>query len=292
MIKAFIRLIRLNNLLIMLFSQVLSYYFLSSHIGLSDLLAPRFIYLCLATLLVGAGGYIINDYIDVKLDLINKPDKVVVGNMISRRWSMFLHLIVNGLALLLGLFIGVKVTIAIAAAAVLLWLYSVSFKRQFLIGNVVVSVLSAFVIIINYVFDNSLNTELVIAYSFFAFMLTLLREIIKDTEDIRGDGKFNCRTIPIVAGVRKTKNLLLALTVIFMATVFVYTSFYACTFPFSHPFTAGAIVFYMVALVLVPLFILLYLLRKADTTYDFNRLSLYTKLIMVSGMLSMIFWKF
>ncbi|MES2781111.1 MAG: UbiA family prenyltransferase, partial [Bacteroidota bacterium] len=121
MIIAFLRLIRFNNLLIMLCTQVLSYYFLSPHIQLQDLQEPRFLSLCLATLLVGAGGYIINDYLDVKLDLINKPTKVVVGQIISRRWTMFLHFSMNTIALMLGIYIGAKVTIAIVLAAILLW---------------------------------------------------------------------------------------------------------------------------------------------------------------------------
>ncbi len=275
----------------MLFTQVLSYYFLSPHIGLSHLLETRFIFLCLATLLVGAGGYIINDYLDVKLDLINKPSKVVVGQIISRRWTMFLHFSMNAIAVVLGLGIGTKVTLAIIVAALLLWIYSVSLKRQFLAGNVLVSCLSAFVIVINYLYDNSLQESLIWAYSFFAFMLTLLREIIKDTEDIRGDGKFDCKTIPIVIGVRRTKILLQYATGVFAILLFVYTSFYAAAYPFEYTLTRGSFIFYMITFVIIPLLILLYFIKTADTSSDFHRLSTYTKLIMVTGMLSMIFWK-
>lgn len=275
----------------MLFTQVLSYYFLSPHIQLSHLLETRFVFLCLATLLVGASGYIINDYLDVKLDLINKPDKVVVGQTISRRWTMFLHFCMNAIALVLGIWIGAKVTLAIITAAVMLWVYSVSLKRQFLAGNVLVSCLSAFVIILNFIYDNSLQESLIWAYSFFAFMLTLLREIIKDTEDIRGDGKFNCKTIPIVIGVRKTKNILQYATGIFALLLFVYTSFTAGSYPFIYSFTRGSFIFYMMVFVIIPLLILLYIIKTADTSSDFHRLSTYTKLIMVTGMLSMVFWK-
>jgi 4-hydroxybenzoate polyprenyltransferase len=291
MIIAFLRLIRFNNLLIMLFTQVLSYYFLSPHIGIEQLLETRFIFLCMATLLVGAGGYIINDYLDVKLDLINKPTKVVVGQTISRRWTMFLHFSMNAIALVLGIYIGAKVSIAIVIAAVMLWVYSVSLKRQFLAGNVLVSCLAAFVIVINFIYDNSLQESLIWAYSFFAFMLTLLREVIKDTEDIRGDGKFDCKTIPIVLGVRKTKILLQYATGIFAIVLFVYTSFYGASYPFVHSITRGSFFFYMVAFVIVPLIVLLYMIKTADTTSDFHRLSTYTKLIMLTGMLSMIFWR-
>lgn len=291
MLTAFFRLIRFPNLVIMVCTQVLSYYCLSPHIEIADLFETRFIFLCAATLLVGAGGYIINDYLDIKLDLINKPDKVVVGQIISRRWTMFLHFMMNAVAVLLGLYIGTKVTIAIVVAAIFLWVYSVSLKRQFLAGNVLVSCLSAFVIVLNFIYDNSLQESLIWSYSFFAFMLTLLREIIKDTEDIRGDGKFDCKTIPIVIGVRKTKNLLLYLTSAFAVFLFVYSTFYAASYPFVHAITRASFLFYMIFLVILPLFVLLYFIKTADTTSDFHRLSTLTKLIMVLGMISMIFWK-
>lgn len=289
---AFLQLIRINNLLIMLFTQVLSYYFLSAHIGIDQLLEPRFVYLCLATVFVGAGGYIINDYLDINLDLINKPGKVIVGQIISRRWTMFWHFTLNGLALIMGVYIGAKVTIAIACAALLLWVYSVSFKRKFLIGNLLVSLLSAFVIIINYVYDTGLNAGLIIAYSIFAFSITLLREIIKDAEDIRGDGRFDCKTIPIVLGIRQTKNILFYLTFVFIVVLVAYTTLYASAFEFVYPITRVGFLFYMLLGVWAPLGVMLYKIRKADTTSDFTRLSLLAKLIMVTGILSMVFWRF
>src|SRR6478735_7369447 len=177
---AFLRLIRVSNLVIMGCTQVLAYYFLTPHITGSDLLDTRFIMLCLATLLSAAGGYIINDYIDIKLDLINKPNKVVVGQYISRRWSMFWHLFLNLLSIGMGFTIGLKVGLAVASAAVLLWLYSVSLKRTFLAGNVLVALMSSFVIFITVIFNTQLNFPLILCYSLFAFVLSLIREIIKD----------------------------------------------------------------------------------------------------------------
>jgi 4-hydroxybenzoate polyprenyltransferase len=270
---------------------LLSYYFLSQHIGIEQLTAPRFLCLCIATVFVAAGGYIINDYLDIKLDLINKPEKVVVGQIISRRWTMFWHFLLNGSAVLLGFYIGTKVCIAIFSATVLLWIYSVSLKRKFLIGNLLVSSLSAFVIIINFVYDTSLNIALIISYSFFAFILTLLREIIKDAEDIRGDGKFDCKTIPIILGIRKTKSILFYLTFLFVIALFIYTTLYAASFPFINGMARGGFIFYMLIAVICPLGLMLYWIRTADTTADFSRLSSLAKFIMITGLLSMIFWR-
>jgi 4-hydroxybenzoate polyprenyltransferase len=288
---AFFQLIRLKNLVITLFTQIISYFFQSPHITLDHVLKPRFISLCIATMLVAAGGYIINDYLDIKLDLINKPNKVIVGQIISRRWTMFWHSFVNIIALALGVYIGVKVFMAILTATILLWIYSVSLKRKFLVGNLLVSILSSFVIILNYVYDTSLDVNLIIAYSIFAFTLTLLREIIKDAEDIRGDGKFDCETIPIVLGIRKTKSFLFHLAGAFTLGLFVYASLYAVSYPFIFSISKASFLFYMLVFVFIPLGIMLYLIKMADTTSDFSRLSSLAKLIMITGIASMIFWR-
>jgi 4-hydroxybenzoate polyprenyltransferase len=290
-LQAFLQLIRIKNLVITFVTQLFAYYFLSRHIGWDQLVEPRFMSLCLATVFVAAGGYIINDYLDIKLDLINKPEKVVVGQVITRRWTMFWHFLLNGMAVLLGLFIGIKVCIAIFSATVLLWIYSVSLKRKFLIGNILVSALSAFVIIINFVYDTSLDIFLIVSYSFFAFTLTLLREIIKDAEDIRGDGKFDCETIPIVLGIRKTKSILFYLAFAFAIILFIYTTFYAASFPFLNGLARGGLIFYMLIAVIAPLGLMIYWIHTADTTSDFSRLSSLAKVIMVTGMLSMLFWR-
>lgn len=251
----------------------------------------RFILLCLATAATGAAGYIINDYLDVKLDLINKPLKVVVGQQISRRWSMFLHFLLNVLALICGYYIGDKVTLCIALAALLLWIYSVSLKRAFLSGNLLVAGMSAFVLLIIYVYNTAIDLNKIVAYSIFAFLLSLIREIVKDAEDIRGDGKFDCKTLPIVLGIRKTKEILFYTGIVLLLSIFTYTSLQAATYPFQMSFTRGGLLFYMLAFVCVPLGVLLYLIRIADTTSDFHRLSSFCKLIMLTGMLSMVFWK-
>jgi 4-hydroxybenzoate polyprenyltransferase len=285
---AFFRLIRFNNLIIMLVTQVFSYYFLSQHITLENLLETRFIFLCIATIMTAAGGYIINDYLDVKLDLINKPSKVVVGHLISRRWAMFLHLMLNSIALGLGLYIGTKVFLSILIAAILLWIYSVSLKQKILIGNLLVSVLSAFVIIINYVYDISLSLDLILGYSFFAFSLTLIREIIKDTEDMRGDKRFNCKTIPIVLGVRKTKSIVLYISLFFTLFLIIFSTLFAFTTHFMYSISQQWYIVYMLLGVFSPLLLLFYLIKKADTASNFSRISLLLKCIMILGMFSMV----
>lgn len=287
----FLRLIRVSNLLIITFTQVFAYYFLTPSISYQSLLHPEFLYLLLSTFLVAAGGYIINDYMDVMLDLINKPGKVIVGNTISRRWAMFLHLLLNSLALFFALLISKKIALLVLICAICLWLYSQFLKKTYLAGNLLVAALTAFTIWILYVFNPNIMQAGIWVYSLFAFGTTLIREIIKDAEDLRGDQKFKSRTLPIVVGIRKTKNVLFFLQVvlIFLCMVFC-TSFVALSYSSESIFVVFLL--YMLGLVILPMFAQAWMIKIADVKKDFTRLSLLSKLVMLSGIVSMIFWRF
>lgn len=287
----FLRLIRVSNLLIITFTQVFAYYFLTPSISYQSLLQPEFLYLLLSTFLVAAGGYIINDYMDVMLDLINKPGKVIVGNTISRRWAMFLHLLLNSLALFFALLISKKIALLVLICAICLWLYSQFLKKTYLAGNLLVAALTAFTIWILYVFNPNIMQAGIWVYSLFAFGTTLIREIIKDAEDLRGDQKFKSRTLPIVVGIRKTKNVLFFLQVvlIFLCMVFC-TSFVALSYSSESIFVVFLL--YMLGLVILPMFAQAWMIKIADVKKDFTRLSLLSKLVMLSGIVSMIFWRF
>lgn len=286
-----LRLIRISNLLIITFTQVFAYYFLTPSLGIQNLLQKEFIFLLLSTFLVAAGGYIINDYMDVRLDLINKPNKVIVGNTISRRWAMFLHLIINGLAILFALFISKKIALLVFVCAICLWLYSQFLKKTYLAGNLLVAGLTAFTIWILYIFNSNIMLAGIWVYGLFAFTTTLIREIIKDAEDLRGDQKFKSKTLPIVLGIRKTKNILFVLQVVLIVLCMAYcTSFVALSYSSQSIFVVFLL--YMLGLVILPMITEAWLIKTADVKKDFTQLSLLSKVIMLSGILSMIFWRF
>jgi 4-hydroxybenzoate polyprenyltransferase len=289
---SFLKLIRFGNLIIMLATLILARYCLNNYLLLSDLLNLKFLYLIIATLLTGAGGYIINDYYDVKLDLVNKPKKVIVGSSISRRMAMLLHLWFSAGAIVFGMLISIKVVMLITICVFLLWLYSVSLKRQFLIGNIVVAAMSAFVIFILKIYDYNTPSSLILLYSAFAFCISLLREIIKDSEDIKGDSRFDCKTLPIVLGIKKTKKTLITFS-IFLISLLIATIVYANNIiSFELSGTSDFYKIFLLLFTIIPLIVMIYLIRKAEVKSDFSRLSLLTKLIMLSGILSMIFLRF
>jgi len=290
-IFSFFRLIRISNILIMLITVCLAYYCLNDYIIPEDMLESNFIFLVLSVLFTASAGYIINDYYDIKLDLINKPSKVIIGNEISRRVAMLLHTSFNLIAFVLAAFINFKVAIAIIFCSVLLYLYSVYFKKQFLSGNIIISFLSGFMIIILWLFNKSLPLIFAFSYASFSFVITLIREIIKDAEDMKGDSRFDCKTIPIVLGIRRTNKVLINISAVFILLLFAYIFLLSDEDLIRNNARKYLYIFYLIITVVLPLITLIILISKADTKKDYSRLSTLVKIIMLTGIFSMILLK-
>ena len=278
LLVGFYRLIRVPNLLIIVFTQYLARIFL---IGprqqwRSYLLDHRFFLLVLSTVFIAAAGYIINDYYDVKIDTINKPKRVVVGRILRRRLAMIAHTGLNVLGLAIGLYVGKVVFLYNFVAAFGLWLYSNQLKRLPLVGNLVIALLTGASLSILAAYFRQ-HQQLVYTYAIFAFFITLIREIIKDMEDVKGDATFGCQTLPIVWGLRRTKLLLYLLTASFLTVIFLMGNH-------LHLPILG----YLFVVVFLPIVWLLVKLVRADTKKDFGYLSNLCKVIMLNGVLSML----
>lgn len=262
----------------------------------------QFIFICLASVLIAAAGYIINDYFDLNIDQVNKPGKVVVNVLINRRWVIFWHMFLS----LLGLFFTVSalpiaqywhLVLANLASIVLLWFYSTNFKKQLLIGNIVISLLTAWVIAIiflsKYPFTVSeLMTadqdeihffRLTVVYTCFAFVISLIREVIKDMEDMGGDRKYGCRTMPIVWGLNASK-VFVAVWIVVLAAALSILQLYVLPFGWWHS------VVYCMLLIVAPLLLILARLFNAQTPAQFHTLSSMVKMVMLTGILSMVFF--
>jgi 4-hydroxybenzoate polyprenyltransferase len=273
-LSTMVRLTRFWNLAVIGLAQYTTALFL---IGFETLLDWRLFSLCASTILIAAAGYIINDYYDIKIDLINKPQRVVIGKKITRRYAIFFHTLLSVAGVLIGFFAGWIVAAINFFSAFILWWYSNNLKRQPFIGNFTVAFLTGLSIeLVNIAYHQ--NKPLIVIYATFAFFITLVREIIKDMEDLRGDKTFGCKTLPIVLGIRKTRFLIYLILVIFILTVFALNFFYA-----TLPMVYLAIFFF------VPLCYLWIRLVKADTIRDFSSLSSFCKIIMVLGIVSMFF---
>lgn len=273
-IESMLKLTRFGNLVIIGFAQYFTAAFLIDKRTIYDY---RLLLLSISTILIAAAGYIINDYYDVKIDYINKPERVVIGKSITRRFAILFHVILSFLGLAIGGYLSWSITALNAVSIFLLWLYSNNLKRLPFIGNLVVGLLTAASVYSIEILYRTGN-PIVMIYSVFALFMTVIREIIKDIEDLKGDNTFGCQTLPIVLGIRKTKFVIYALIAVFSVSVVILDQVYEAL-PFRY---------YMIFLY-IPLLILFYLLIRADTKRDFLRLSTLCKVIMLLGILSMAF---
>lgn len=279
-LHGFFKVIRFPNLLIIAFTQYMTAGFLvgDSQQGISRLTDINLLLLVISTLLIAAAGYIINDYYDVKIDYINKPKRVVVGRILKRRGVMVAHTLFNFSGIFIGFYLSTWVGIISVGSAFMLWWYSNQLKRLPFVGNFFIAVLTGASIFLVGIYYQQ-HIFLVNTYAFFAFSITLIREIVKDIEDLKGDADFGCRTLPIIFGIRQTKVILYIL----IAT-FIFIMFYL-----AERLGNQTLVIYFLILSL-PILHFLYLLIKADTVKHFRMLSNYCKAIMLSGILSMAFF--
>jgi 4-hydroxybenzoate polyprenyltransferase len=305
---AYLRLFRWPNLLMVAAIQYLFRYAIIQPLlqskGLElSLSHGGFSLIVLATMLIAAAGYAINDYFDLRTDRINKPHRIILGRKISRRSAIFYHSLFNIIAVLLGAYMAIRVQywpllFVFLIVPTLLWLYSIRYKRKFLMGNVIVAVLAGFVVAIVWVFEShALAAEGIRdvdfsnisyfsrVYALFAFLTTLLREIIKDIEDIKGDAKTGCKTIPVVAGVHSTKKLLIFLTITIIILVGWFQIFILLR-DFDLLFA------YLLLAVQIPFIIMINRIMTAKEKADYRNLSRFSKLIMVAGIFSMFIFSF
>lgn len=303
-ILGFLRLIRWKNLAIVLFAQLLIWYCvvlpLRDTYGLEIFLNEfHFSLFCLSTMLLAAAGYIINDYFDIRIDLRNRPEKVIIGKSIKQRWALFWHSLFNLIALLIAAYLVNKVgkwwlMLIPAGTTILLWVYSTHFKRMFLWGNLSIALLTALSlyaityepslypyfnldVTIGIKGTTALNPFLVITvYTFFAFMLTWVREIVKDMEDFKGDAEEGCVTMPIKLGLQKTTyfTILLSIITLLPLAIAVYKLWIADWKVLSV---------YMLVFLVLPLIYFIYNINSKHHTAHYERMSKWLKWLMLFG---------
>ena len=273
MFSHFAKLIRWPNLLIVAATQFMIALFLVRGNSILGLMKDiDFLILIMSTILISAGGYLINDYYDIKIDYVNKPERVVVGRYIKRRHILFVHTFISVLGILGGAYVALKIGVVNLFAAGLLWLYSNQLKRLPFWGNFSIALLTGLSVFVIYMYFKQ-SFILITSYAVFAFFISLIREIIKDLQDVKGDKAFGCRTLPIVIGSRKTKLVIYTISVIFLLVVAYFLR------------TEPKFIFVFSGLVVI-LSILNYWVYKADKIMDYKRLSSMCKIIMIIGMMS------
>ena len=276
----FFNLIRWKNILIIVLTQLFAYIFLDESQCIRLQISISFILVSLSTVLLAAAGYMINDYSDIRIDVINKPDKLIVDKYIPRRVVLALHLIFNFAGVAIGAFVNYKFGLLNLCIAFLLWQYSVRFKYQFFTGNLLVSSLMALTLMVVAFASNTMLLLWLVFYTVFAFLTGLIREITKDIEDMEGDAVFNAKTLPNILGIPKTKIVIYYLMLLTLSTLIL-----SCVYLFLK----GYIILpcYLILATAIPLAIFFQRTINADSKKDFSTLSRMIKLIMLAGVVSM-----
>lgn len=299
LVRAFFRLIRWPNLVFIILTQLLFYTSVYWPLYRVHDLA-KLVWIIIASVFIAAAGYIINDYFDLNIDQINKPGKNVFVRSVHRRWAIIWHFAFSLLGLVATvLAVGLArwyLVLANLCCITLLWFYSTSFKRQLLIGNLVISLLTSWTILILFfaytepheAFSANATSikffRIAFLYAGFAFVISLIREAIKDMEDLEGDARYGCKTLPIVSGIKATKIYVSVWLVVLTASLIVL-QLYVLQFGWWPAVT------YSILFVILPLLYLLLRLPRAESPKDFAYLSRFTKWIMLTGILSMIFFR-
>ena len=227
------KIIRWKNLAIISLSQIfIKFFFIDFFIQKDQLLNENFVILLIVTILIAASGYIVNDIYDYNLDQINKPERVVLGKFLKSRDAIIIYMLFNSLAIVLSIFLCIKIKQEIYILVFLLiiyclWLYSKKLKKYKIIGNILIAFFISLSILNvplfsykNILSDDRFFVFLIISiYSVLAFLINVKREIIKDIEDIEGDKMHKVKSLPIIFGTKKSKLVTVIIGIILMFAI-------------------------------------------------------------------------
>jgi 4-hydroxybenzoate polyprenyltransferase len=294
----YLKLIRFQNLVAMVLIQyLLRYSILIPTYGKANVLGDlQFALLVLSMVLIAAGGYVINNYFDIQVDTENQKEEILVGRSIKRRVALMLHVLFTSTGVLLGFYIAYKVHYLalgaiMAIAAYMLWDYSLRLKRRLFVGNFIIAKLSAifvfslaaYEVLPKYNLAESRHTLILLCiYAAFAFICSLMHEVIKDLRGAEGDAKFKIRTLPTVWGLPKTKEFVKWLSVL---TAFMVIAVAIYEFKTQVPALSYAIIFLIAPLLLLNIWI-----YKAEKPSDYERISKLNKFIIFAGIMSLCFF--
>ncbi len=280
-IVQFLKLVRYPNLLIMAVTQILCAIWLLPLGDGGDLQNIELWLTVVATLCIGAGGYIINDIFDMDADVVNKPQKVFITPKNKNRFGLIYYGL-SVVGIILGLLAHWLVALVCLAMVVLLYFYSYKHKKTIFWGNLSVAIMSAAVLLVIIPIVPHIRTNLVIVYAAFAFFTTLVREATKDIEDMEGDRSAGYITLPVAKGSAVAKKLVLAETVLLLSCILGYAVWCLIHLKIWA-------FFYLVILTALPTIGLLLLVYWAKEKQHYTQASMLSKLIMLSGIISMYF---
>jgi len=299
---AYLKIIRPLNLMLLALVQLLIKFVLFDTFQVEVAMnSYQFLWLLIATLAIAAAGNVVNDIYDIEIDKVNKPDKVVVGKKIPEKRAFTYYIFLNSMGVISGFVLANQLgkpglaAIFIVISA-LLYIYSTQLKAMLLVGNIVISLLVAFSLLIVLIFDlypiavNGLSeaqinvSRLVFHYAIFAFVINLMRELVKDLEDINGDKKGDIRTLAIAMGRQRTTMLVFSMATVFILSIVLYV--------YTFLYDKQLMVLYFLFLIVAPLIYFCIRAWGATSQKEYAAMSVILKIAMFTGMCSIICYRF
>jgi 4-hydroxybenzoate polyprenyltransferase len=290
---AFLNLVRWKNLVILVFMAIMIRFALLPGFGQNPSIGLScYLLLILSIVCIAAAGNVINAVFNVTTDSINRPNKLIIDQVIKRRIAFKLYFGLNVLGLFTILFIllsnpseslwivfGMCVLSPIALA-----IYSIWLKKVALLGNILISILvgASFLCFGIALVDSGQNPLVyftILAYALSAFSLNLSRELIKDVEDLRGDYYCKMKTLPILIGKKRSNHMIFGLLTFTILTLL--------TILLNYFLSLNIFIFYVFAFVLIPLILISKQILKAKNQKDYTRISFHLKLVFLIGISSM-----
>ena len=302
MFVAFLKLVRIPNLLMIVLTQSLLKFGLLNGFGISITLSTLgFSLLCISTICIAAAGNVINDIYDLDTDKINKPERIIIGSKISINTAYGIYIILSVIGVGIGFYLSNLIgkpsfsAIFIIISA-LLYLYATYLKNILIVGNLVISFLVSFSIIIVGLYDlmpaitpenqqtQSTVFSIILDYALFAFLLNWLREMVKDQQDIKGDYNSGRNTLPIAIGSKRANLVIFIIGILPIAAVIYYL--------YQYLFNNTWAVLYVLLLIIAPLLYFQINIWTAESKKEFANLSTLLKMIMLLGILSLGMYQF
>ena len=270
--------VRGYNILVIIIAQYLASIFIlaSEKSTRSIILDYKLFLIIFCSSLAIASGYIINNFYDSKKDYINKPIRSSLNKLVSQESRLHFYFILNISCCLISWFVSWKATLFFGFYIFLIWLYSHKIKRILIAGNLTAATLAIFPFFGIFLYFRSLY-EVVFYHAAFLFLLILIRELVKDLENIKGDFANGYQTIPAVYSVNTSKKVISILTLLSFIPVFLLIESHTTGFMNYYFYTSGGL-----------LLLFLVLAFNAKSEKDFWLLHILLKLIIVTGVFSIL----
>ena len=273
--------VRGYNIPIIILAQYLSAIFILApeKEPLAILLDLNLFIIVLASSLTIASGYIINNFYDSKKDLINRPNKSMLDRLVSQKTKLNVYFTLNFIVAFLAIFVSWRACLFFSVYIFLIWYYSHRIKKYPIIGNITAALLAVLPFFAILLYYKNLY-QVIIGHASFLFLLLLIREMIKDLENIKGDLATDYQTIPILYGENASKNIITVLVILTILPVYILIEIFDVGYMDSY--------FYFCLILLIFFSLSLW---KAVSKKQFIMLHNLLKFLIVAGVFSIILIK-